>query len=81
MKDDNDPADKAKNSKVDSKQRHNVLGNGEQPHNKLRYISKYLVQFFPDAKPQTSEASVRISGARVLTSDKCVTILKECEEK
>jgi len=53
--DDNDPTDKDKNSKVDYEQRHNVTGNGEQPHNKLRYISKYLVQFVPDAKPQTSE--------------------------
>ena len=34
-KDDNDPANKAKNSKVDSQ---DVAGNGEQPHNKLMYI-------------------------------------------
>ena len=37
--------------------------------NKLRYISKYLVQFVPDAKPQTKGTTVRISGARVLTSE------------
>ena len=48
---------------------------------KLRYISKYLVQYVPDARPQNKEAAVRISGARVLTSDKCVAILKEREEK
>ena len=50
-------------------------------NNKLRYISKYLVQFVPDAKPGNKETAVRISGARVLTSDKCATIIKECEEK
>ena len=48
---------------------------------KLRYISKYLVQFVPDAKPKSKETAVRISGARVLTSDKCAAILKEHEEK
>ena len=48
---------------------------------KLRYISKYLVQYVPDACPQNKETAVRISGARVLTSDKCVAILKEREEK
>ena len=47
----------------------------------LRYISKYLVQYVPDARPQNKAAAVRISGARVLTSDKCVAILKEREEK
>ena len=48
---------------------------------KLRYISKYLVRFVPDACPQNKETAVRISGARVLTSDKCVAILKEREDK
>ena len=52
-----------------------------QQNDKLRYISKYLVQFVPDAKPRNKETTVRISGARVLTSDKCVAILKEREEK
>ena len=52
-----------------------------QDNDKLRYISKYLVQFVPDAKPQNKEATVRISGARVLTTEKCAAILKECEEK
>ena len=52
-----------------------------QDNGKLRYISKYLVQFVPDAKPQNKEATVRISGARVLTSEKCAAILKECEKK
>jgi len=66
---------------VNFEQRPDVVGNIEQPHNKLRYISKYLVQFVPDAKPQTSETPVRISGARVLTGDKCIAILKEREEK
>ena len=50
-------------------------------NDKLRYISKYLVQFVPDAKPRNKETAVRISGARVLTSDKCAAILKEREEK
>ena len=49
----------------------NAVENGE-----LRYISKYLVQFVPDAKPKKGR-----SGARVLTSDKCAAILKECKEK
>ena len=48
---------------------------------KLRYISKYLVQFVPDAKPQTKGTTVQISGARVLTSEKCATIIQEREEK
>ena len=52
-----------------------------QTNDKLRYISKYLVQFVPDAKPQNKETMVRISGARVLTSEKCTAILKEREEK
>jgi len=52
-----------------------------QENDKLRYISKYLVQFVPDAKPQNKETILRISGARVLTSDKCVSILKEHEER
>ena len=47
----------------------------------LRYISKYLVQFVPDSRPEKKEQTVRISGARVLTSDKCAAILKEREEK
>jgi len=80
-KNDNDSAGKAKNSKRDFEQRPDVAGNIEQPHNKLRCISKYLVQFVPDAKPQTSETPVRISGARVLTGEKCIAILKEHEEK
>ena len=54
---------------------------GDQSHNQLRYISKYLVQFVPDAKPQKTETNVRISGARVLTGEKCISILKEREEK
>ena len=49
--------------------------------NKLRYISKYLVQFVPDAKLKSKKTAVRISGARVLTNDKCAAILKEHEEK
>ena len=52
-------------------------GNGD----KLRYIRKCLVQYVPDACPQNKETAVRISGARVLISDECVAILKECEEK
>ena len=47
----------------------------------LRYISKYLVQFVPNAKPQSKHQMVRISGARVLTGDTCAAILQEREEK
>jgi len=52
-KNDNNSAGKAMNSKRDFEQRPDVAGNIEQPHNNLRYISNYLVQFVPDAKPQT----------------------------
>ena len=62
------------------KSKASVAENTER-NDKLRYISKYLVQFVPDAKPKSKETAVRISGALVLTSDKCVAILKECEEK
>jgi len=41
----------------------------------LGYISKHLIKFVP------TETAVRISGARVLTIEKCVAILKEHEEK
>ena len=51
----------------------NAVENGES-----RYISKYLVQFVPDAKSQKKEELVR---APVLTSDKYAAILKEHEEK
>ena len=47
----------------------------------LRYISKYLAQFVSDTRSQKKEQTVRISGARVLTGDKCAEILKEHEEK
>ena len=62
------------------KSKASVTENSER-NDKLRYISKYLVQFVPDAKPKSKETAVRISGARVLTSDKCAAILKEREEK
>ena len=65
-------ADRTENTVVE---RDDKNATGDQSHN-LKYISKYLVQFVPDAKPQKTETSVRISGARVLTSEKCVSILK-----
>lgn len=46
---------------------------------KVNYISKYLVQFVPVTP--TRKSATRVSGARVLTSDKCASILKEKEEK
>ena len=47
----------------------------------LKYISKYLIQYVP-VKPQTVSAAGKCApGARVLTSDECVQILKEREEK
>ena len=52
-----------------------------EKNDKPSYISKYLVQFVPDAKPKIKETAVRISGAGFLMSDKCVVILKESEEK
>ena len=39
------------------------------------------MQFVPNAKPQNKEKPVRISGARVLASDTCASLLKECEKK
>lgn len=62
-----------KTSLTDHVSRPNTVENGE-----LQYISKYLVQFVPDAK---SQKVVRILGARVLRSDECAAVLKECEEK
>ena len=61
------------NTNVNSKA---VEGGGE-----LRYISKYLVPFVLDTRSQKKEQTVHISEARVLTSDKCAELLKECEEK
>ena len=58
-----------------------IVAEDNEEDDNLRYISKYLVQFVPDAKPKNKETAVRISGARVLTSDKCAAILKEREEK
>ena len=58
-----------------------INNNGVERRGELKYILKYLVQFVLDAKPEKKEQTVRISGARVLTSDKCASILKECEEK
>ena len=45
------------------------------------YPFNHLVQFVPDAKPQSKQQMVRISGARVLTGDTCAVILQEREEK
>ena len=47
----------------------------------IHRISKYLVQFVPNAKPQNKEKPVCISGTRVLTSDTCAALLKEHEKK
>ena len=48
----------------------------------LRYISKYLVQNCTRHKVSKERTTtVCISGARVLTGDKCVEILKEHEQK
>ena len=58
-----------------------VCSKAVESGSQLRYISKYLVQFVPDSRPEKKEQTVRISGARVLTSDKCAAILKEREEK
>ena len=46
----------------------------------LQYISKYLIQYVP-TKPAKKDETARISGARVLTGDKCAALLKEREEK
>ena len=73
--------DQMRKDEVDNAVRYDETATVEEPCNKLKYISKYLVQFVPNAKPKNTETAVRISGARVLTSDKCVTILKEREEK
>ena len=37
--------------------------------------------YYVDARSQKKEQAVHISGARVLASEKCATLLKECEEK
>ena len=46
------------------KSKASVAENTER-NDKLRYISKYLVQFVPDAKPKSKETAVQISGAGV----------------
>ena len=73
--------DQARKDEVDNAVRPDETATVEEPRNKLRYISKYLVQFIPEAKPKNTKTAVRISGARVSTSDKRVAILKECEGK
>ena len=60
---------------------HDVNSATVESGGELRYISKYLVQFVPDARPQKKEQAVHISVARVLTSEKCAILLKEREEK
>ena len=57
---------------------------GSSSGDKLRYISKYLVQVIPSATPKTtktSSAGKHVSGARILTSEQCTAILQEQEEK
>ena len=57
---------------------------GTSSEDKLRYISKYLVQIIPSATPKTTKTSLagkRVSGARILTSAQCTAILQEREEK
>ena len=73
--------DQSRKDKVDYAVRYDETATVEEPRNKLRYISKHLVQFVPDAKSKNTETAVRILGAKVLTSDKCIAILKEREEK
>ena len=57
-------ADKAGNDEIDAGVRYDETASGNEPRNKLRYISKYLVQFVPDPKPKNTETAIRISGAR-----------------
>ena len=47
----------------------------------LKYISKYLIQYVPVKPQKVSAAGKRAPGARMLTSDECVQILKEQKEK
>ena len=56
-----------------SKTKANATENNNE-NDKLRYFSKYLVQFVPNAKPRNKQCAVQISAARVLTSDKCAAI-------
>ena len=46
---------------------------------KLKHISKYLVQYVPVSTPKRTRKQV--SGARILTSAKCVALFKEKEDK
>ena len=59
----------------------NVNNTDVENRGDLRYISKYLMQFVPDAKPQIKQQMVYISEARVLTGGTCAAVLQECEEK
>ena len=47
----------------------------------LKYISKYLIQYVPVKPQKMSAAGKRAPGARVLTSDECVQILKERKKR
>ena len=48
-------ADKAGNAKIDAGVRYDETARGNEPCNKLRCLSKYLVQFVPDPKPKNTE--------------------------
>ena len=46
---------------------------------KLKHISKYLVQYVPVSTPKRTRKQV--SGARILTIAECVALFKEKEDK
>ena len=47
----------------------------------LKYILKYLIQYVPVKSQRVSATGKHATGVRVLTSDECIQILKEFEEK
>lgn len=68
-------ADEAEKNEADSEWTADKNASASDQSHRLGYISKHLIKFVP------TETAVRISGARVLTIEKCVAILKEHEEK
>jgi len=57
-----------------------VVPSTPQHEGSLKYISKYLVQYIP-VKPKRPSSSSCVTGTRILTSEECVQIIFECEEK
>ena len=56
-----------------------AVNEGGVSDDRLKHISKYLVQYVPVSAPKRTRKQV--SGARILTSAECVALFKEKEDK